>query len=83
VRTAIIAGRAHDVIVHEITDTEAATVTAGLAEHGIRIEPVVDVFHVLHLWALAPTTTRQEVQAIAAFRTVTDCRLAWHEAEAS
>jgi hypothetical protein len=70
-------------VAHQITDTELHRITVGLAERGIRIAPSVDVYRVVHLWAQQPTTTVQEVRAIAAFRTVTDARLAWHPAEAN
>lgn len=73
-------GRVVEQVTHELTDTDQTQVTAALAAHGIRVEPVVDVFHVLHLWALAPVTTRQEVEALRAFRAVTDARLIWHPA---
>jgi hypothetical protein len=56
--------------------------TVALAEQGIWIAPTVDVFRVVHLWAQQETTTRQEVAALTAFRAVTDCRLAWHKADA-
>lgn len=76
-------GHAVDRIAHEITDAEAHRVTLALAAQGIRVRPATDVDRVLHLWALAPVSTKQEVKAIAAFRLVTDSRLAWHEAVAS
>lgn len=77
----IVAGHVVDRIAHELTDAETLRITTALAVQGIRVEPVVDVYHVLHLWALAPVTTRQEVRAIGAYRQVTDCRIAWHAAE--
>jgi hypothetical protein len=73
-------GRVIGVIVRELDDDQAHRITAALGEQGIRVEPIVDVYHVLHLWALAPTSTAQEVTALAAFSAETDCRLAWHEA---
>jgi hypothetical protein len=74
-------GRVIERVTSELSPAKQIVVTAALAEHGIYVEPVINVFHVLHLWALHPTTTRQEVEAIAAFHAVTDARLAWHPAE--
>jgi hypothetical protein len=53
-----------------------------LAEQGIPLRVVEDRHHVLHLHALAPMTTDQEVHALRAFAAVTDQRLAWHGAVA-
>jgi hypothetical protein len=53
-----------------------------LADHGIPLRVVEDHHHVVHLHALAPMTTAQEVCALRAFAAVTDQRLAWHEAVA-
>jgi hypothetical protein len=80
VTLAILNGHVVERPVRELTDTDAHLVTATLAAQGIHIEPVVDVWHVVHLWATRPVTTEQEVRAIRAFRDVTDCRLAWHGA---
>lgn len=74
--------RVREFVVHELTDREAARIARALAERGIRVEPVVDPFNVLNLWALAPLTVRQEITAIAAYAKVTDARIAWHEAVA-
>lgn len=79
---AILNGHVVETHVRELTDHDAHLVTATLAAQGIHVEPVVDVFHVVHLWAKSPTTTAQKVCAIAAFRDVTDCRLACHWAVA-
>jgi hypothetical protein len=76
-------GHVVDHIAHELTDREATRISRTLARDGIRVEPVADPFGVLHLWALAPTSTLQEVTALAAFAAETDCRLAWHGAVAS
>jgi hypothetical protein len=81
-RTEIRDGHAVDVIVRELDDQEQHRIAVDLAAQGIRVEPVLDPFHVLHLWALTPCTTEQEVQALTAFRARTDCRLAWHQAVA-
>jgi hypothetical protein len=83
VRAAIVDGRVVEHPTRELTDRAARRVTKALRRQGIRVEPVTDIFGVVHLWATVPTTTRQEVKALYAFREVTDCRLAWHEAEAS
>ncbi len=69
--------------VRELTDAEQTAVAQRLlVAEGVHVQPVMDIYHVLHLWALTPCTTEQEVRVIAAFRTATDCRLAWHGAEA-
>lgn len=76
-------GRAVDHVTRELTDTELHQVTATLATHGLRVEPVLDVLGVVHLWAQHPTTTLQEVRVLAAFTAVTDARIAWHPKEAT
>jgi hypothetical protein len=81
--TAIVDGHVVETPARELTDDDAHRVTRALARQGIRVEPVVSVWGVLHLWALQPCTVEQEVRALYAFREVTDCRLAWHEAVAS
>jgi alpha-D-ribose 1-methylphosphonate 5-triphosphate synthase subunit PhnL len=81
-KAAMINGRWVDVPHCQPTDTQLHRITVGLAEQGIRVAPSIDVFHVVHLWAQQETTTREEVAALAAFHAVTDCRLAWHEANA-
>lgn len=79
--TEIRDGHIHEHVGRELTDDELARIAKRVAKtEGVRVEPVVDVFHVLHLWALAPCDTRQEVRAIAAFQGETDARLAWHKA---
>lgn len=77
-RVAIRNGHAVDVLRRELDDNEQQRIAIALAEQGIRVAPVVDVFHVLHLWALEPVTTAQEVTALTAFHAETDARLAWH-----
>lgn len=74
--------RAVDLTAHEITDREAARISRTLARDGIRIEPVSDPFGVLHLWALEPCTTVQEVCALRAFLELHDGRVAFHQAVA-
>lgn len=76
--TVIRDGHAVDIPARELTDADAHAVTVALAAEGIRVEPVVDPAHVVHLWAKTPVTTSQEVHVLAAFKAVTDCRLAFH-----
>jgi hypothetical protein len=73
-------GHVTERVARELTPVKQILVTAMLAAHGIHVEAVIDVFNVLHVWALRPATTRQEVEALAAFRAVTDARLVWHPA---
>lgn len=80
--TEICNGHVVDRIAHELTDAELAAVTAELAGVGIRVEPVIDVFRTVHLWARQPTTTVQEVTALTAVKAVTDARVDWHGAVA-
>lgn len=81
--TEIRDGRPVDRIGHELTDVEAYQVRGRLAAEGIRVVLGKDVDRVVHIYALEPTTTAQEVRAIGAFREITDCRLAWHGAVTS
>lgn len=76
------AGRVVGIVVRELDDDQAHRITTALAAEGIRVEPVVDIDHVLHLWALGPVSTEQEVRALNAYAAETDCRLAWHGAVA-
>lgn len=69
-------------IAHQLTDVEAYALRGQLAAQGIRVVLGQDVHRVLHIWALEPTTTRQEVRALAAFRERTDAPLAFHQAVA-
>lgn len=80
--TQIRDGRAVDVVRHELTDVEAYRVRGQLAAAGIRVVLGKDVDRVLHIYALTELTTEQEVRALAAFRALTDCRMAWHGAVA-
>lgn len=75
-------GRTQEIVAHELTHREQHRITKQLAKQGIPIEPVIDVFHVLHLHAKTPLETRQEVQAVAAYRKVTDARIDFHEYQA-
>lgn len=81
-RVEILDGHVVDVACRELDDTEQAEIAAALTWLGIEVAPVVDVFHTLHLWALAPTTTAQEVLAVASYRRCTDCRIDFHAAVA-
>lgn len=59
----------------------ARELTAQLAaEH---IDLLIETGPVVHLTALLPVTTRQEVHALRMVAEVTDARLVWHEAVAS
>lgn len=73
-------GRTQEIVARELTHREQSRITRQLAGQGIQVEPAIDVFHVLHLWAKTPMGTRQEVRAICAFREATDARIAFHEA---
>lgn len=75
-------GRTQDIVQHELTHREQHRITKALAAQGIQIEPAIDIFHVLHLWAKTPCTTAEEVTALAAYAEVTDARIAWHPARA-
>jgi hypothetical protein len=76
-------GRTVEITARELTDAEIHDFAKAFARDGIRIEPVLDIFGVLHLWALEPTTIAQEVAVLRAVAAVTDSRLAWHKAGAS
>lgn len=75
-------GRTQEIVARELTRRDQRRVTSALAKQGIQVEPAIDVFHVLHLWAKAPCTTAEEVAALAAYAEVTDARIAWHPARA-
>jgi hypothetical protein len=75
-------GRTFEVVQHEMTPREQRRTLRALARQGIQVEPAIDAFHVLHLWAKAPLSTIEEVWAIAAFAAVTDARIAFHPAQA-
>jgi len=76
-------GRTQEIVAHELTHREQHHITKTLRKQGIRVEPAIDAFHVLHLWAREPMSTTQEVYAIAAFKAVTDARVDFHPAVAS
>lgn len=59
---------------------EAGDLSAKLGREGILV--LIEAGPVVHLTALAPTTTWQEVRALALVAERTDARLAWHEAVA-
>jgi hypothetical protein len=61
-----------------LTADLAELVVADLAADGILV--AVHPGQVVGIDALVPLTTLQEVQALTAFRAVTDSRLAWHPA---
>ncbi|MGE6955121.1 hypothetical protein [Staphylococcus capitis] len=74
--------RTHEIVAHELTHRESADITRALAKQGIKVEPAIDIFHVLHLWAKTQLTTHQVTVAIGAYRKVTDARIAYHPAGA-
>lgn len=76
--TTIIGGHVVERPAHELTDAEQVRIVLSLAEQGIHVVTALDLDDVLHLWATEPTSTVQEVRAIAAFAGVTDARLAFH-----
>lgn len=73
-------GRTQEIVTRELTHREQHRITKALARQGIRVEPAIDAFHVLHLWAKVRLSTRQEVAAVAAFKRVTDARIDFHQA---
>lgn len=75
-------GRIQEIVAHELTHREQHRITRTLAAQGIEVEPAIDVFHVLHLWAKTPLSTAEEVAALAAYAEVTDARMVWHPARA-
>jgi cytochrome b len=75
-------GHVIDVVARPLHWLVAAIVAEHLShEHGIRIR--IQLGPVVHLTALRPVTTEQEVVALRALRRFTDAPLAWHEAVAS
>lgn len=75
-------GRTQEIVQHELTHREQHRITKDLRKQGIRVEPAIDAFHVLHLWAKAPCTTAEEVTVLAAYAACTDARMVWHPARA-
>ena len=71
-------GRTQEIVTRELTHREQHSITRDLRKRGIRVEPAIDAFHVLHLWAIEPLSTEQEVWAIGAFKQVTDARIDFH-----
>ena len=61
-----------------LTPATAQQITARLAGEGIDL--LVETGPVVHLTALLPVTTQQEVHALRVVAEVTDARLAWHPA---
>jgi len=64
-----------------LTADRARQLTAQLAGEGIDL--LVETGPVVHLTALLPVTTVQEVHALRVVAEATDARLAWHGTEAS
>jgi hypothetical protein len=69
------------VIARPIDGIQVFLLTMALADEGIRVRVHAD-HRVVHLHAIAPTTTEQEVRALRAFSEITDQRIAWHGAVA-
>jgi hypothetical protein len=63
-----------------LTPAVASLLAKQLAGEGIDL--LVETGPVVHLTALLPVTTWQEVHALRAFSDVTDARLIWHGAVA-
>lgn len=68
------------VIANPLSDSAARLVLDALAQDGIPL--AVRAGGTVHLYAIGPLTTAQEVRALRAFAAVTDARLAWHKAVA-
>jgi hypothetical protein len=68
------------VIARPLTPLDAADLVEDLAVLGIPVR--VEVDQVIHLHALAPVTTSQEVTALRATAARSDARIAWHAAVA-
>jgi hypothetical protein len=82
VTLAILNGHVVERPVRELSDTDAHHVRAQLAATGVQVVVGMDLDHVVHIFAIEPVSTEQEVRALAAFMRRTDCRLAWHGAVA-
>lgn len=73
-------GHVRDVVTRPLSPIQAARIAEDLAGQGICV--LVETGPVVHVTALWPTSTKQEVAALTAFRDATDARLAWHPAVA-
>lgn len=63
------------VITRPLCTADAATITDVLAEVGIPVRVVAGP--IVHLYALAPVSTRDEARVLAAVSSCTDARAAW------
>jgi hypothetical protein len=70
------------VVAQRLDGIRAFCLVTAFADQGVPLRVVEDRRHVVHLHALAPMTTAQEVHALRAFAAITDQRLAWHGAVA-
>lgn len=69
------------VIARPLVAADAHVLTKVLADVGLPVR--VEAGPIVHLYALAPISTRDEVRVLAAVGCVTDCRICWHGAVAS
>lgn len=68
------------VIARPLATADAAILTTVLGEVGIPVR--VEAGTIVHLYALAAMSIRDEVRALNAVCSVTDCRICWHGAVA-
>lgn len=68
------------VIARPLHTADAEVLTTVLAEVGIPVRVVAGP--IVHLYALAAVSTRDEVRVLAAVGSATDARLSWHGAVA-
>jgi len=74
----IVAGHVIDRPAKPLTDERAHRIAAGLADAGIHIEPIADVFGTWHLWQRHQHSVAQEVAALRAFLAEHDSPVHWH-----
>lgn len=68
------------VIARPLVAADADVLTSVLADVGIPVR--VETGPIVHLYALAPVSTRDEVRVLAAVGCTTDARICWHKAVA-
>ncbi len=71
--------RTVNVTTRPLNRADAAILTTVLAEVGIPVR--VEAGPIVHLRAYGPVSTYDEVRALTAVCSVTDCRICWHPAE--
>lgn len=64
---------------HPLSVIEATVICDELALRHVHVSVRFEVDGWVHLWAITPTTTREECQALAAFGRITDQTLVWHD----